>query len=227
MGTINLIHNNQPSPGINPKTMDCMTYMAGLPDKAFQLAIVDPPFNVGASNGSFGNKGKYVRKDLKHYANHDSVPDAKFFTELFRVSTNQIIWGMNYYPQHLYHSGAIIWDKQLTGSPMSDCEIAFQSFSKLVKICRCEWNGFLKNDADGICGDRIHPNQKPIPLYRWCLENYATPGDRILDTHMGSASSAIAAHQMGFDYVGTEIDKDYYDAALKRYNNAIMQQKLF
>ena len=215
------------TPKIDLLHIDCMEYMATLPDKAFELAIVDPPFSVGASNGSFGNKGKYVRKDLKHYANHDKVPDEIYFEQLFRVSKNQIVWGMNYYPQYFYHSGAIIWDKCLTGSPMSDCEIAFQSFNKLVKKCTCEWNGFLKNEADGISKYRIHPNQKPVPLYRWCLENYAKPGDKILDTHGGSRSLAIACHQMGFDHVSCELDADYHRDSVKRFKEQTMQQSLF
>jgi site-specific DNA-methyltransferase (adenine-specific) len=203
---------------------DCMTAMASMPDKAYDLAIVDPPYNVGASDGTFGNKGEYTLrgKSLKHYANHNRTPDGDYFTELFRVSKNQIIWGMNYYPQYLYHSGAIIWDKKLTGSPMSDCEIAFQSFSKLVKKCECEWNGFLKGSDPSK--ERIHPNQKPVRLYEWLLQNYAKPGDKILDTHGGSGSIAIACDIMGFDLDWYEIDKDYFTAAKERLERHQQQE---
>jgi len=203
---------------------DCMEGMAEYPDKFFDLAIVDPPYNVGASDGKFGRGGKggngyspSYYKDLKHYANKDQCPDMNYFSEIFRISKNQIIWGSNYYPRYLYHSGAIIWNKKEVG-PLSDAEIAFQSFNKLVKVFNFKWFGFVKdkgsllNNEDEI----IHPNQKPIALYRWLLENYAKPGDKILDTHVGSASSLIACEALGFEYVGFEIDEDYYEAAKKR-----------
>lgn len=196
-----------------------MEYMATLPDKAFELAIVDPPYNVGASDGKFGGKKSHPslisgKLNGKHYANHDKTPDKEYFNELFRVSKNQIIWGSNYYPQYLYHSGAIIWDKLTTG-PLSDCEIAFQSFNKLVIKFTHPWSGFNKGCDKS---QRIHPNQKPINLYQWLLKNYAKQGDKILDTHLGSGSSAIAADIMGFDFTGLEIDKDYFEAALDRFN---------
>jgi len=204
---------------------DCMEGMARYPDKYFDLAIVDPTYAVGASDGTFGNKGIYTErgKKMKHYANYNKCPEKEYFIELFRLSKNQIIWGSNYYPQFLYHSGAIIWDKKLTGSPMSDCEIAFQSFNKLVKKCTIEWNGFLKGNDKSI---KIHPNQKPIHLYKWLLHNYAKQGDKILDTHLGSGSSRIAAYQMGFDFTAFELDKEYFLAQEKRYKAYIAQLKL-
>lgn len=205
---------------------DCMEYMKTVPDKFFELAIVDPPYNVNASDGTFGNKGIYTQrgKRLKHYINHNKTPDRKYFDELFRISKNQIIWGMNYYPQYLYHSGAIIWDKKLTGSPMSDCEIAWQSFNKLVKKIECEWNGFLKG---GEKSKRIHPNQKPVALYRWLLQNYAKPNDKIFDSHVGSGSSLIACIEEKHDYVGCELDEDYYKAASERIKIFKEQLRLF
>jgi site-specific DNA-methyltransferase (adenine-specific) len=204
--------------------IDCMDYMRGVPDKYFDLAIVDPPFNVGASDGSFGNRGYDSKTSkLKHYTNHNKTPDKNYFDELFRVSKNQIIWGMNYYPQFLYHSGSIVWHKK-NDNPLSDCEIAFQSFNKLVKYVWCEWQGFLKG---GETTTRIHPNQKPLNLYKWLLKNYATPSMKILDTHLGSGSSAIAAHYFGCEFVGTEIDKDYYDAAVKRFKLVTSQTSIF
>ena len=207
---------------------DCMGYMATLPDKAFDLAIVDPPYAVGASDGNFG--GKKLKPSMisgklngKHYANHDVTPDEYYFSELFRVSKNQIIWGSNYYPQHLKHSGAIVWDKLTTG-PLSDCEIAFQSFNKLVYKYTQAWTGFNKG---GDKHQRIHPNQKPVKLYEWLLTNYAKPGQRILDTHLGSGSSAIAAHNLGFQLVGIELDEDYFNAACQRIENEQRQKRMF
>lgn len=215
---------------MNPKIellhIDCMDYMRTLPDKAFELAIVDPPYAVGASDGSFGSQvGKGLRKDLKHYANHNEVPKREYFDELFRISNNQIIWGANYCPQYLTHSGWIVWFKEMTG-PLSDIELAYQSFNKVSKAIKHRWSGFVKEPLDNNV-IRIHPNQKPIRLYSWLLHNYAKPGDKILDTHLGSGSSAIAAHQMGFDFVGCELDKDYYDAACKRFKEQTMQGDLF
>lgn len=202
---------------------DCMDYMAGLEDNAFELAIVDPPYAVGANDGTFGNRIKDSRSSsLKKYANADEVPKSDYFTELRCVSKNQIVWGANYYPEHFTHTGAIVWHKKVDG-PLSDCEIAFQSFDKKVKYCWAEWQGFLTGGENVI---RIHPNQKPVKLYNWLLANYAKEGDRILDTHLGSGSSAIAAHYAGFDFVGCELDKDYYDAAVERFHAETAQQAL-
>jgi len=203
---------------------DNMKLMARYEDNHFDLAIVDPPYNVGASDGSFGNRGYDSKTSkLKHYANHDKTPDELYFKELFRVSKNQIIWGSNYYPQHLNHSGAIVWHKKNDG-PLSDCEIAFQSFDKKVKYVWAEWQGFLKG---GEKSQRIHPNQKPIKLYEWLLMNYAKEGDKILDTHLGSGSIAIACHNLGFDLTACELDKDYYEAATKRLAQHQAQLTMF
>jgi len=204
---------------------DCMTYMANQPDNSFDLAIVDPPYAVGASDGKFGNRGYDSKTSkLKHYANHDKTPEGDYFAELKRVSTNQIIWGANYYPQHFTHTGAIVWHKKNDG-PLSDCEIAFQTFDKKVKYVWAEWQGFLTGGERVVT--RIHPNQKPVKLYDWLLANYAKPGQRILDTHLGSGSSAIAAHYFGCEFVGMEIDKDYYDAAVERFNRETAQIDMF
>lgn len=196
---------------------DCMLYMKELPDKAFQLAIVDPEYGIDRGK-TFGGKNwkVYEKKDW------DNKPAGKnYFKELFRVSVNQIIWGGNYFTPHLPASmGWIFWDKgqDLT---MSDGELAFTSFDKALRryvINRCHI---------GERGGLLHPTQKPLRLYNRLLRDYATQGDKILDTHLGSGSSAIAAHNMGFDFVGCELDKDYYDAACKRFKEQTMQQKLF
>jgi len=207
---------------------DNMEFMKGLPDKFFELAICDPPYNVGASDGKFGGKkgsesmisGKI---NGKHYANHDKTPDKEYFKELFRISKNQIIWGSNYYPQFLYHSGAIIWDKLTTG-PLSDCEIAFQSYNKLVYKFTNAWTGFNKKDSFEVY--RIHPNQKPVSLYLYQLKTFAKKGDKIFDSHMGSQSSRIACWNMGFDYWGCELDEDYFREGNKRFENFKLQLKL-
>jgi len=213
---------------------DCMEYLATLPDKAFDLAIVDPPYAVGASDGSFGRggaraKNSFYRKDLKHYANSNLAPNGGYFAELFRVSTNQIIWGANYYPQHLKHSGWIVWDKDKKDGILSQAELAYQSLDKVVKIFKHEWEGFRKGGGsfEQTSTQTIHPNQKPVKLYEWLLTNYAKPGQRILDTHLGSGSSAIAALGMGFEFVGCELDKDYFASAVQRIENAQRQTRMF
>jgi len=206
---------------------DCMETMRRMPDKFIDLAIVDPPYAVGASDGSFGgqlSKPSLVSGKIggKHYANHNKTPKQGYFTQLFRISQNQIIWGSNYYPQFLYHSGAIIWDKLTTG-PLSDCEIAFQSFNKLVIKYTHAWTGFNKN---GDKDQRIHPNQKPVKLYKWLLKNYATPGQLIYDSHLGSGSSIIACEEIGFDWIASELDHDYCEGAKKRLATYRMQEKM-
>jgi len=207
--------------------MDCVDGMRHYPDNYFDLAIVDPPYAVGASDGVFGTqKHKGMRKDLKHYANHNKPPDKEYFDELFRVSKNQIIWGANYYPQYLYHSGWIVWDKLVYG-PLSDCELAFQSMNKLVIKFTSAWSGCVKKDVENMSKIRIHPNQKPVTLYDFCVSKFAKEGDLILDTHVGSGSSRIAADKAGLNFVGFEIDEEYFNAANKRFDNFKSQTRLF
>ena len=191
-----------------------MDYMKSLPDKAFDLAIVDPPYGIDINKsgrlGHYGGKGKSW---------DEAIPDDAYFAELFRVSKNQIIWGANYFkmpPTRCF----IIWDK---GQPetvsFASHEYAWTSFDKSAK---CYYQ--RPQAADPI---RIHPTQKPVKLYQWLLSNYAKEGDRILDTHLGSGSSAIAAHYAGFDFVGCELDSDYYNAAIKRFDNETAQASMF
>jgi site-specific DNA-methyltransferase (adenine-specific) len=215
---------------INMLQGDCMELMAKTPDKYYELACVDPPYNVGASDGTFGGKSsapsRVTTANGKHYANHDCTPQQEYFDELFRVSKNQIIWGANYYPKYLYHSGWIVWDKLTTG-PLSDCELAFQSINKLVAKFTTAWTGFNKGNKEERETERIHPNQKPVNLYRWLLSRYANPGDKILDTHGGSGSICIACHDLGFDLDWIELDEDYYRAAVDRYKRHAAQNELF
>jgi len=216
-------------------TNECnMQLMARYEDNHFDLAIVDPPYSVNASNGSFGRGGKKSkikekRNDLKHYANHNKTPELEYFNELFRVSKNQIIWGANYYPKILKHSGWLVWDKDKKDGILSMAELAYQSIDKRVMIFKHEWEGFRKGQGSFEQGHNkiIHPNEKPIKLYKYCLENYAKQGDKILDTHLGSGSIAIACHDYGFDLTACELDKEYFDKAMQRINNHTNQQKLF
>lgn len=190
---------------------DCMEYMAGLPDKAFDLCIVDPPYGIGMDR-KVGSTRKKHRQTVFHAKKEwdAASPSADYFRELFRVSCNQIIWGANYMTPHLPPSmGWVFWFKRL-GGHFSDGELAYTSFQRAAKMVSiwCE-------TGDGAPA-RIHPTQKPVALYRWLLQNYAKPGQRILDTHLGSGSIAIACDIEGFDLVGCEIDADYIKAARHR-----------
>ena len=208
---------------------DCMEYMATLPDKAFDLAIVDPPYGIheklkaGANYQTKGNKFALMYEQK----NWDKeTPKKEYFNEIVRVSKNQIIWGGNYFTDKLPPSrGWVCWDKEGDAMTTVNNELAWTSFDKALKMFRrCHGldKGFMNKE-----GGNIHPTQKPVKLYEWLLSNYAKPGQRILDTHLGSGSHAIAAINMGFDFVGCELDKDYYDASLKRIENAQRQTSLF
>ena len=180
--------------------MDCMEGLKQFPDNFFDLAIVDPPYGIGMDGGN-RQYTKYERKTWDR-----KIPEKEYFEELERVSQNRIIWGGNYFGLPPT-KGFVIWDKTLHGNTFADCEMAWTSFDKVARIYKCN-----------IChiGKRIHPTQKPVALYKWILSNYAKQGDLILDTHVGSASSLIACYDMGFDYIGFEIDEGYYNAAQKR-----------
>lgn len=191
---------------------DCMDLMNSLPDKFFELAIVDPPYGLGidGQKQSIAKNPKHNRKEhIKK--NWDQAPPGEYFTELKRISKNQIIWGGNYFLDKLFenHKGWIVWDKGQHGLTMSDCELAYSTFDKPTRI-------IVFNRVELLKDGTIHPTQKPVALYKWLLNNYAKPGDKILDTHAGSASSLIACHRLGFDYVGCEIDEYYYKIAKQR-----------
>ncbi len=201
---------------------DCMEYMEGLEDNAFDLAIVDPPYGIGAGSTSFKNGSSKTEKTYFKDKDWDSArPTREYFDELRRVSENQIIWGGNYFSDMLPPFRCFVsWDKTIHGNSYADCELAWTSFDKVARY-------FRENIAQVNSEGRIHPTQKSVKLYEWLLANYAKEGDRILDTHLGSGSSAIAAHYGGFDFVGMEIDKDYYDAAVKRFNSETAQVDMF
>lgn len=210
---------------------DCMDYMRGLPDKAFELAIVDPPYGIGENGDRNKSRGKLaVAKDYKPFAGGDvSAPEKEYFIELCRVSKNQIIWGGNHFAARLPNASSpcwIVWDKVTGDSDFADCELAYTSFKTAVRKFTFQWSGMLQGDMKNK-ESRIHPTQKPVKLYQWLLSNYAKPGQRILDTHLGSASSAIAAHYAGFDFVGIELDPDYYQAAVRRFDLETRQEALF
>ena len=195
-----------------------MEYMAGLPDKAFDLAIVDPPYGIGDALVAGGTWSvKYQAKG----AAWDIAPGREYFEELRRVSQHQIIWGGNYFTEFIKAARCCIsWVKpNMAGMhTMSDFELALTSFDRNAKVIN------LSSQANE---QRIHVTQKPVKLYEWLLTNYAKTGQRILDTHLGSGSSAIAAHNLGFDFVGMELDADYYDAACKRFEQHKAQYSLF
>lgn len=192
--------------------IDCMEYMATLDDNAFELAIVDPPY--GLPKKSCHGRGQMKGKAFMGMAEKgwDIAPDKSYFDELFRVSEHQIIWGGNHFglPPN---RGFAVWDKMQPWPNFSAAEYAWCSIDGPSKIFK----------YDCRRADKIHPTQKPIKHYDWLLEKYAKEGDRILDTHLGSGSSAIAAHYAGFDFVGTEIDEDYYNAATERFDTGTAQ----
>lgn len=203
--------------------MDCMEYMRSLPDNAFDLAIVDPPYGIGESGGKDSrNRVKSPTYKKKNW--DDFAPSKYYFVELQRVSKNQIIWGANHFAAHIVNPSSscwIVWDK-LNSGDFADCELAYTSFKTAVRKFSFAWNGMIQGDMKNK-EIRIHPTQKPVKLYEWLLANYAKEGDRILDTHLGSGSSAIAAHYGGFDFVGTELDADYYEAAKARFERETAQ----
>ncbi len=202
---------------------DCMEYMATLPDKAFDLAIVDPPYGIGADKGTGGdNLG--IAKVYKQEWDSNS-PDEHYFSAIFRVSKNQIIWGVNYYKCFDLSGGRIVWDKNNSGN-FSDCELAYCSFGYGIRKFQYTWNGMIQGDMKNK-ESRIHPTQKPDALYKWLLSRYAKPGDRILDTHGGSGSICIACHDLGYDLTWMELDEDYYKAACNRYKMHAAQASLF
>ena len=201
--------------------MDCMEGMKEFPDKYFDLAIVDPPYGIKADKGTNG----FGHAQARHYTSEwdSAIPNQDYFIELERVSVNQIIWGGQYMTKHIKPSTKwLVWDKVGDGkfqNPYSKCELAWTSFNGVVDKFVCYQMGFVSDDK----AKRIHPTQKPVALYKWILSNYAKEGDKILDTHVGSASSLIACRDMGFDYVGFEIDKEYYDMACKRIEEEFAQ----
>ncbi len=194
---------------------DCMEAMKDMSDNQFDLAIIDPPYGINVNQMNMGGR-KTIEPTDKKWDN--SIPEKKYFDELFRVSKDQIIWGGNYFglPSNKCF---FVWDKGETmyGRDFAECEYAWSSFNKPADMIK----------INPMQLERIHPTQKPVKLYEWLLMNYAKEGDKILDTHLGSGSIAIACHNLKFDLTGYEIDKEYYDSAVKRYEQHIKQLQLF
>jgi len=203
---------------------DNMELMAKYPDNYFDLAIVDPPYGIDIANMNMGigntpkaSKAKNRKWKAKDWDN--AIPSDEYFKELFRVSKNQIIWGGNYFNLGICNK-FIIWDKEIPeGLSFSDCEYAWTSFNGANKIFR--YSAYLNKS------EKFHPTQKPPQLYKWLLDKYAKPNDKILDTHLGSMSIAIACHDYGFELVGAELDEEYYDKGIERVKNHVNQLKMF
>jgi site-specific DNA-methyltransferase (adenine-specific) len=210
--------------------MDCMEGMARAPDKFWDLCIVDPPYGGVTCGSNMKNKAsnKAASRQYNTTLWKQSPPGKVYFDELFRVSKNQIIWGGNYFQKDIAKNSQcwIVWDKENGCVDFADCELAWTSFNTAVRKFSYKWAGMLQGNMKDK-EPRIHPTQKPIPLYKWLLTKYAKPGDKILDTHVGSASSLIACHQMGFQYWGFELDPDYYKAASDRLDKTKAQASIF
>ena len=198
---------------------DNMELMARYEDNYFDLAIVDPPYGKKPTRDNKGNVGYNNAKNYENKANvWDIRPPKEYFEELFRVSKNQIIWGANYFIEDLKSSNAFIcWNKRNGDNIFADFELAYTSFTSRARIYT------LVREM----GVRFHPTQKPIKLYEWLLMNYAKEGDKILDTHLGSGSIALACHNLGYDLTACELDKEYYDAAIKRIEQHKAQIRMF
>ena len=204
---------------------DNMLLMARYPNNYFDLAIVDPPYGLGdrlvkgGAKGGMGSLRKLADSKVTNWDN--AIPTAEYFKELMRVSKNQIIWGGNYFLDYLGKTdGFIVWDKMNGTNPMADCELAWQNIKGSTRMFR--WHHF-----SGEHTKKIHPTQKPVALYKWLLDKYAQPTNKILDTHLGSGSIAIACHDYDFDLTACELDAEYYEKAKQRILNHVAQQKLF
>ena len=210
---------------INITNEDNMDLMSRYEDNHFDLAIVDPPYGItrDGQEETFTKNRKHKRKHHKQKEWDNSTPNKEYFNELFRVSKNQIIWGANYFVKFLNEGtmGWIFWYKGQEGLTMSDGEIAYSSFQKATRQVNINRAFIAKN------GGSIHPTQKPCKLYEWLLMNYAKQGDKILDTHLGSGSIALACHNLKFDLTGCELDKEYYDAAMLRLKQHQQQLTMF
>ena len=199
---------------------DCLGFMQNLPDKCIDLVLTDPPYGIGANKMTLGNgKEKVFRGSDDWDAN---IPDRNVFEEIFRISKNQIIWGGNYFVEYLKPSmGWIFWDKGTGGNDFSDGELAYTSFDQALKKYFVSWVG--QNAKEKNQERRIHPTQKSLKLFKWCLEKYAPDNAIIFDPFLGSFTTALACHNYGLNWLGCEKDEDYFKAGLNRYNLAKQQ----
>lgn len=211
---------------------DNMLLMARYPDNYFDLAIVDPPYGIGEDGGKSESRCRKTRVKPSNYKKKNwdnSAPNKEYFNELKRVSKNQIIWGANHFIENISEANSscwIVWDKINGENDFADCELAYCSFKTSVRKFDLKWHGMLQHDMKNK-ETRIHPTQKPVQLYKWILDKYAKQGDKILDTHLGSGSIAIACQDYGFELTACELDKEYYDKAVERIKNHVSQIKLF
>lgn len=222
------------------RNMDCMEFMKQFPDKFFDLAVVDPPYGIGEDGAKNHSRGKCAEATKYTPKQWDKkAPDEVYFKELMRVSKNQIIWGANHFISRIPYDSScwLVWDKLNGTNDFADCELAWTSFKQAVRKFVFRWSGMLQGNMKNK-ESRIHPTQKPKALYAWIFEKFARGGQRILDTHLGSGSSRIAAYHAGLDFYGCELDKEYFDKANERFekechgvevigNATITQQSLF
>lgn len=215
-------------PKIELLNMDCLLYMKQCEDKQFDLAIVDPPYGIGMDKTHFKTKSskakptEYGKKDWDN-----AIPSKEYFNELLRISKNQIVWGGNYFIENLTNSSCwVVWDKDNGDSIHADCELAWTSFNTGVRKVKWLWHGMRQQNMKNK-EKRIHPTQKPKALYEWLLMNYAESGNKIIDTHLGSGSIALACYDLKFDLVGIEIDSEYFQKASKRLEVHKKQLTLF
>lgn len=204
-------------------------YMINYGIKMWNLAIIDPPYGIDLTNQSQGRGGGVAKKNNYHVTDWDkSAPSEEFFVDLMGSSENQIIWGANHYISKIPFDSScwIVWDKENGDTDFADCELAWTSFPTAVRKYRFRWSGMLQGNMKRK-EHRIHPTQKPVQLYKWLLTNYAKEGDTIFDSHGGSMSIAIACWDLGFDLDICELDKDYFNDAVKRFENHIAQGQLF
>jgi len=214
---------------INFHNCDNMEFMKNIPDKFYDLAICDPPYGIGEDGLKNHSRGGLAKPTLYTPKNWDkNTPNEYYFKELIRVSKNQIIWGANHFISKIPYDSScwVVWDKMNGDNDFADCELAYTSFKTAVRKFQFMWAGMLQGNMKEK-EQRIHPTQKPVQLYKWLLTNYAKQGDKILDTHGGSMSIAIACHDLGFDLDLCELDKDYFDAGVKRFEQHKKQLKLF
>ena len=209
---------------------DNMLMMARYPDDYFDLAIVDPPYGIGESSNDNKSRSKLGKsKDYGCKKWDDNAPNKEYFKELKRVSKNQIIWGANHFIENIPKANSscwVVWNKENGANDFADCELAYCSFNTAVRKVDLRWHGMLQHDMKNK-EIRIHPTQKPVKLYEWLLMNYAKEGDKILDTHRGSASLDIACHNLGFDLVTCELDTDYFNDGNKRLKQHQQQLTMF
>ena len=215
---------------------DNIELMARYPDKYFDICIIDPPYGIGEDGSKNHSRSKMAKsKNYKAFAGNDlKSPEKEFFNELFRISKNQIIFGANHFISKIPFDSScwIVWDKDNGKNDFADCELAWTSFNTAVRKFTWKWHGMLQQNMKNK-EERIHPTQKPAALYAWILKNYAKQGDKILDTHLGSGSIAIAVHEaniidkMDLSLVACELDKDYFESSIRRVKAALQTQSLF